>query len=179
MLHGVKAYACFDFAASAPYVPIDMKPGSPDGYDAIFISPHKFVGGPGSPGILVFNEAMYRLSAPSTPGGGTVAYVSSRAHHYVGDIETREDAGTPGIVQKMRAALAFWVKEQVGVETIAQRERHFIRTALERLRLNPRIRVLGNLEARRLAVVSFLVGTEGNRLHPRFVVRLLNDLFGK
>ena len=165
MLHDVRAYACFDFAASAPYLPIDMKPGCPDGYDAIFISPHKFVGGPGSSGVLIFNEAMYRITTPSTPGGGTVDYVSSRIHHYVPDIEAREDAGTPGIVQKMRAALAFWVKEQVGVEIIAEREKHYIRTALQRLRLNPRIQVLGNLEARRLAVVSFLIRS-GRHLAP-------------
>lgn len=183
LLHAQGAFACFDFAASAPYVKIDLKPGKPDGYDAVFISPHKFVGGPGTPGVLVFNQAMYTLETPSTAGGGTVTYVSSREHHFVADIEAREDAGTPAILQKMRAALAFWVKEQVGTQLIEERERDFITRALARLGQNPRLEILGNLTAKRLAIVSFLVRSDattgsGRYLHPRFVVRLLNDLFG-
>lgn len=183
LLHAKGAFTCFDFAASAPYVKIDLRPGKPDGYDAVFISPHKFVGGPGTPGVLVFNQAMYTLETPSTAGGGTVTYVSSSEHRFVSDIEAREDAGTPAILQKMRAALAFWVKEQVGTELIEQREREFSTRALERLGRNPKLEILGNLSARRLAIVSFLVRSDsdssgGRYLHPRFVVRLLNDLFG-
>jgi selenocysteine lyase/cysteine desulfurase len=178
LLHAQGAFACFDFAASAPYVKIDLKPGKNDGYDAVFISPHKFVGGPGSPGVLVFNEAMYALETPSTAGGGTVTYVSSSEHHFVSDIEAREDAGTPAILQKTRAALAFWVKEQVGTDLIEGREREFSTRALKRLGQNPKLEILGNLTAKRLAVVSFLVRSGERYLHPRFVVRLLNDLFG-
>lgn len=178
MLHQHGAWACFDFAASAPYVEIDMRPGEPGGYDAIFISPHKFVGGPGTPGILVFNPAMYQLAAPSTPGGGTVTYVSSSTHFFTDDIESREDAGTPAILQKMHTALAFWVKEQVGTGVIAEREHQFIEAAIKRLSKNPRIELLGNLEAPRLAVISFLIRSGSRYLHPRFVVRLLSDLFG-
>ena len=178
MLHAHGAWACFDFAASAPYVPIDMRPGESDGYDAIFISPHKFVGGPGTPGILVFNPAMYSLSSPSTSGGGTVTYVSSFTHQFTDDIELREDAGTPAILQKMRAALAFRVKEDVGGAHIAEREGRFITRAIERLSRNQSIELLGNLEAPRLAVISFLVRSGKRYLHPRFVVTLLSDLFG-
>jgi selenocysteine lyase/cysteine desulfurase len=179
LLHAQGAFAFFDFAASAPYVKIDMKPGKIDGYDAIFISPHKFVGGPGTPGILVFNPVLYRLSSPSTAGGGTVTYVSSSEHHFTSDIEAREDAGTPAITQKIRAALAFWVKNALGVQTIEKSEKHFIRTAISRLRAHPKLELLGNLETPRLAILSFLVrSTDGGYLHPRFVVRLLNDLFG-
>ena len=179
LLHAQGAFAFFDFAASAPYVKIDMKPGKLDGYDAIFISPHKFVGGPGTPGILVFNPVLYSLSSPSTAGGGTVTYVSSSEHHFTSDIEAREDAGTPAITQKIRAALAFWVKNALGVETIEKHEKHFIRTAIARLRQHPKLELLGNLETPRLAILSFLVRTtDGGYLHPRFVVRLLNDLFG-
>lgn len=178
LLHQHGALAFFDFAACAPYVHIDMRPGQPDGYDAIFISPHKFVGGPGTPGVLIFNQALYHLSAPSTPGGGTVTYVNSKSHYFVSDIEAREDAGTPAILQKMRAALAFWVKEQVGTQTIHEREESYIRGAIARLRQNPRIEILGNLEAPRLAVLSFMVKPGERYLHPRFVVRLLSDLFG-
>jgi selenocysteine lyase/cysteine desulfurase len=156
-----------------------MRLGESDGYDAAFISTHKFVGGPGSPGILVFNPTLYRLRAPSIAGGGTVSYVSSREHYFVDDIEQRESAGTPGVVQSIRAALAFLVKESVGTATIERLESAMIRSAITRLRRNPRIELLGNLDAPRLAILSFLIRTpDGKYLHPRLVVRLLNDLFG-
>ena len=179
LLHEHGALAFFDFAAAAPHSAIDMRIGQQDGYDAIFISPHKFVGGPGSPGILAFNPALYRLRTPSTAGGGTVSYVSSHEHRFVDDIEQRESAGTPGTVQSIRAALAFLIKESVGVKIIARLETLMIRSAIDRLRRHPRIKLLGNLDAPRLAILSFVVRTsDGGHLHPRLVVRLLNDLFG-
>ena len=177
-LHGHGAAAFFDFAASAPYVEIDVRPGREDGIDALFLSPHKFAGGPGSPGLLLFDQALYDQPAPTTAGGGTVKFVTAREQWYLEDIEAREDAGTPGIVQKLRAALAFEVKERAGVERIHEREQELIGRALERLSNNPGLRLLGNLEAPRLAVISFEVLAGKRRLHPRFVTRLLNDLFG-
>lgn len=180
ILHAHDAWACFDFAASAPYVDIDMRAGQDDRYDAIFISAHKFLGGPGTPGILIFDEGMYTLDAPSTGGGGTVAYVSTDRHRFLTDIEAREDAGTPAILQRIRAALAFGVKERIGVEAIAAREEALLGRALERLRADARVELLGDVDAPRLAVISFLLRPEmgGPILHPRLVVRLLNDLFG-
>ncbi len=178
LLHAQGAYAFFDFAASAPYQKIDMRPGKPDGYDAIFISPHKMIGGIGSPGILVFNPSLYTLATPSTAGGGTVTYVSSSDHDFTDDIEAREDAGTPAILQKMRAALGFWIKAQIGTDKIEKLERDFIRNAITRLRQQPNLEILGNLEMPRLAVLSFMVKSDSSYLHPRFVVKLLNDLFG-
>jgi selenocysteine lyase/cysteine desulfurase len=179
ILHRHGAYAFFDFAASGPYVAIDMKPGEPDGYDAVFLSPHKFVGGPGTPGLLCFQEHLYHLSAPSTAGGGTVRYVSRTQQVYIEDIEAREDAGTPAILGKLRTALAFRVKEELGVEALTFREHELFARALARLRDHPRIRLLGNPDAPRLAFLSFLIlATDGAYLHPRLVVRLLNDLFG-
>jgi selenocysteine lyase/cysteine desulfurase len=178
LLHAHGAYAFFDFAASAPYLKIDMRPNQPDGFDAVFISPHKMVGGIGSPGILVFHPALYTLSSPSTAGGGTVTYVSSSDHDFTSDIEAREDAGTPAIVQKMRAAYGFWVKAQFGTDQIEKLEKGFIRTAIARLCQHPNLEILGNLDAPRLAVLSFLVKSGDSYLHPRFVVKLLNDLFG-
>ena len=159
LLHEHGALAFFDFAAAAPHAAIDMRIGEPDGYDAVFISPHKFVGGPGSPGILAFNPALYRLRAPSTAGGGTVSYVSSHEHRFVDDIEQRESAGTPGTVQSIRAALAFLIKESVGVTTIARLEGLMIRSAIDRLRRHPRVELLGKLDAPRLAILSFLIRT--------------------
>ncbi len=179
LLHEHDAWACFDFAASAPYVSIDMKPGEADGYDAIFISAHKFIGGPGTPGILVFDENMYALDAPTTAGGGTVAYVSSNRHRFLQDIEAREDAGTPAIVQRIRAALAFQTKQNIGTDQIGEREEAILGHALERLRANPAVEILGDVDAPRLAVISFLLrSTNGLLIHPRLVVRLLNDVFG-
>lgn len=179
VLHTYGALAFFDFAAAAPHTDIDMRLGAPDGYDAIFLSAHKLPGGPGTPGLLAFDPALYRLRAPSMAGGGTVTYVSSTTHDFAYDIEQREDAGTPGAVQRIRAGLAFLVRQSVGVARIEQLERDLIRRAISRLRTHPRIEILGNLDAPRLAILSFLIRTaEGKYLHPKLVVRLFNDLFG-
>ncbi|CAN6344640.1 unnamed protein product [Urochloa humidicola] len=208
VLHEHGAFACFDFAASGPYVKIDMKSGEIDGYDAVFLSPHKFVGGPGTPGILLMNKALYRLNSqpPSTCGGGTVAYVNGFNEEdtvYYDDIEEREDAGTPPIIQKIRASLAFWVKEYIGYDTMGLRERVYSEIAMKRLVSNPNIRVLGNTSVERLPIFSFLIyppvskskqfdmanepgcyiplGDASRKrlpLHGRFVTSLLNDLFG-
>ncbi|BAF27843.1 Os11g0209900 [Oryza sativa Japonica Group] len=189
LLHQHGAFACFDFAASGPYVEIDMRPGEVDGYDAVFLSPHKFVGGPGTPGILLMSRSLYRLSSqpPTTCGGGTVAYVngaSERDTVYLAGVEEREDAGTPPIVGKVRAALAFWVKARVGRGgAVALRERAHADAAMAWLLGNPNVEVLGNVAAPRLPIFSFLVfpGDGDDRrlpLHGRFVAKLLNDLFG-
>ncbi|TVU51296.1 hypothetical protein EJB05_02707, partial [Eragrostis curvula] len=207
VLHQHGAYACFDFAASGPYVKIDMKSGQIDGYDAVYLSPHKFVGGPGTPGILLMNKEMYRLNSqpPSTCGGGTVAYVNGFNEEdtiYYDDIEEREDAGTPPIVQKIRASLAFWVKEYIGYDRMSLREHVYSETAMKRLVSNPNVWVLGNTSVERLPIFSFLIyppvkdslfkavdqpgsdrwleDVKHKRLplHGRFVTRLFNDLFG-
>lgn len=181
ILHEHGAVAVFDFAASAPYVAIDVRPsreGGNDWLDAVVLSPHKMLGGPGSPGLLLLHEALYHLDCPTTAGGGTVTYVSRSSHRYVADVEMREDAGTPAIVQKLRAAMAFRVKEKVGVQNIERREKELVARALGRLARVPGIKVLGNLTAPRLAVASFLVESGGKQLHAKLVVRLLSDLFG-
>ncbi|CAN6344641.1 unnamed protein product [Urochloa humidicola] len=194
VLHEHGAFACFDFAASGPYVKIDMKSGEIDGYDAVFLSPHKFVGGPGTPGILLMNKALYRLNSqpPSTCGGGTVAYVNGFNENdtlYYDDIEEREDAGTPPTIQKIRASLAFWVKEYIGYDMMSIHERVYSEMAMKRLLNNPSVLVLGNTKVERLPIFSFLIYppvSNSSRvarhkplpLHGRFVTRLLNDLFG-
>lgn len=181
VLHRHGAWAAFDYAACAPYVKIDVAPSEPggdDGIDVVMLSPHKFLGGPGAAGVLLFHRALYRLAAPTTAGGGTVTYVSPTTHRFLPDIELREDAGTPGILQKMRAAMAFRVKERVGVGRIEEIERAYATRAVQRLRATPGVEILGNVDAPRLAVVSFLIRNGERYLHPRFVVRLLSDLFG-
>ncbi|XP_074295415.1 uncharacterized protein LOC141623231 isoform X2 [Silene latifolia] len=186
LLHQHGAFACFDFATSGPYVKIDMKSGELDGYDAVFISPHKFIGGPGSPGILLMNKKLYQLNnyPPSTCGGGTVSYVNCFSEEdtvYLESIEERENAGTPQIIQTVRAALAFWIKEYVGYKTITNQESYYMSTALETLGNYSNIHILGPLApVDRISVLSFLVYPTTNRkpLHGRFVAKLLNDLFG-
>lgn len=186
LLHEYGALACFDYAASAPYVAIDMNPEpGPDGgdpsLDAIFLSPHKFLGGPGSCGVLVFDEAIYDADLPPTVGaGGTVAYVSHTGHDYLPDVEAREKAGTPGVFQTMKAGLAFLVKRAVGEDVIDRRECELIARAFGRWRSNPRIEILGNPDpSRRIAICSFSIREpEGPYLHPKLVTTLLNDLFG-
>jgi selenocysteine lyase/cysteine desulfurase len=186
LLHAHDAYACFDYAASAPYVEIDMNPapdaqGGDASYDAVFLSPHKFLGGPGSSGVLVFNERLYsRDLPPSVAGGGTVDYVSPLDQDFIADIEEREKAGTPGVLQTMKAALAMGLKQKVGVERIEAREQELLRRAMLRWSANSSIEVLGNPDPqRRIGIVSFnLRDARGRYLHPKFVTVLLNDLFG-
>jgi selenocysteine lyase/cysteine desulfurase len=186
MLHAHDAYVCFDYAASAPYVEIDMNPPrSPsDGdasLDAVFLSPHKFLGGPGSSGVLVFNERLYpRELPPSVGGGGTVAYVSPVDQDFIADIEERERAGTPGVLQTLKAALALELKSRIGVERIEAREAELLSRAMERWNAHPGIEILGNPDPqRRIGIVSFnLRDPRGRYLHPKFVTVLLNDLFG-
>lgn len=168
---------CFvDFACSAPYVPIDMHPEDPaQALDAIFFSPHKFLGGPGACGILVFNRKLYRASVPDQPGGGTVTWTNPWAQHrYYEDIEVREDGGTPGVLQLIRAALAVQLKDRMGTDRMALREREIVARVFERLGNHPRVAILADAHRDRLPVFSFYV--EG--LHYNLVVRLLNDRFG-
>jgi len=181
MLHRHDALACFDFAASGPYVGIDMNPGGEAWLDAIFVSPHKFLGGPGSSGVLVFNERLYRRELPpSVAGGGTVDYVSPQDQDFIEDIEEREKAGTPGILQTLRAALAFEVKRAVTPEAIESHEARLVERAFARWTTADGIEILGNPQpSRRIGIVSFNVrDPRGDYLHPKFVTALLNDLFG-
>jgi selenocysteine lyase/cysteine desulfurase len=186
LLHKYGALACFDYAASAPYVDIDMnpEPGKYEGdasLDAVFVSPHKFLGGPGSSGVLVFNRRIYHSELPpSVSAGGTVDYVGPYSQDFIADIEEREKAGTPGVLQILKAGLAFQIKDHVGVETIEKRERELLRKTFSRWQGNPGIEILGNPDPeRRISIVSFNVKDHrGKYLHPKFVTTLLNDLFG-
>jgi selenocysteine lyase/cysteine desulfurase len=185
VLHRHGALSFWDFAAAAPYVDIEMEMAPRDepddalAYkDAIFLSPHKFIGGPGTPGVLVARRELFHNRVPAVVGGGTVAYVNPLEHVYLSDIEHREEGGTPAIVESIRAGLVFQLKEAVGVEAIAARESDFIRRAIATWSAHPNIEILGNHDADRLSIVSFVVRHQGRYLHHNFVVALLNDLFG-
>jgi selenocysteine lyase/cysteine desulfurase len=169
--HG--ALSCWDYATAGPYLPIDMT-----GKDAVFLSPHKFVGGPGTPGVLVAKRTLFDNRVPSVPGGGTVLFVTPSAHSYHPDPVIREEGGTPGIVESIRAGLVFALKEQVGAEEIHRREHDLARRALRSWGANPNIEILGNTAAERLPIVSLGLRHRGRLLHANFVVAVLSDLFG-
>lgn len=182
LLHEHGALSFWDYAAAAPYVEIDMAalPGRPLSYkDAVFLSPHKFIGGPSTPGVLAARRELFHNRVPDVPGGGTVAYVNDDDHRYLDDVTHREEGGTPAIIESIRAGLVFQLKQAVGVETIrAQEERH-LRRAVAAWQDEPAIELLGNLDAERLSIVSFIVRSPSGRfLHHNYVVALLNDLFG-
>lgn len=181
LLHDHGALSFWDFAAAAPYVDIDMgsaEDGSLNYKDAIFISPHKLIGGPGTPGVLVVRRDLLTNAVPAVPGGGTVQYVSPDHHRYIPDQEHREEGGTPAIIESIRAGLVFKLKGEVGIDRIRRIEHGFIRRAIQSWKSNPNIRILGNPDAERLSIVSFVVRAPGGVLHHNFVVAVLNDLFG-
>lgn len=181
LLHEHDALSFWDFAASAPYVAISMgstEVDDGDYKDAIFISPHKLIGGPGSPGLLVARRDLLTNTVPAVPGGGTVQYVSPDHHTYIADQERREEGGTPAIIGSIRAGLVFKLKDEVGPDRIRGLEHHFIRRAISSWKTNSSIDILGNPDAERLSIVSFVIRTEDKVLHHNYVVALLNDLFG-
>jgi len=180
LLHRHGALSFWDFAAAAPYVRIAMYGPDPLSYaDAVFLSPHKFIGGPSTPGVLVVRRELLANRVPDVPGGGTVTYVNPTEHRYITDPVMREEGGTPAIVDSIRAGLVFQLKEAVGLEVIRAHEEHYLRRAAEAWLAEPAIEILGNLDAERLSIVSFVVrAPSGRYLHHNFVVALLNDLFG-
>jgi selenocysteine lyase/cysteine desulfurase len=181
LLHTHGALSFWDFAAAAPYVDIGMS-GNGDPLtrkDAVFLSPHKMIGGPGTPGILLVRRELVTNAVPTVPGGGTVAYVNPEEHVYLDDPVQREEGGTPDIVGSIRAGLVFQLKEAVGVPVIRAAEEALLRRAVDVWAQEPAIEILGNVDAERLSIVSFVVRRPGGRyLHHNFVVALLNDLFG-
>lgn len=171
--HGGLCFA--DFACSAPYVAINMHPqGETSDLDAIYFSFHKFLGGPGTPGVLIFNSRLYKNRIPDQPGGGTMLYSNPwKVHEYITDIEQREDGGTPPILQGIKAAMCIRLKEGMGVEKMRQREEELLRRLFGRLEKIPGVNILG-ANRQRLGVISFTV----ENVHYDSIVKILNDRFG-
>ncbi|MEU5261950.1 aminotransferase class V-fold PLP-dependent enzyme [Amycolatopsis sp. NPDC021455] len=181
LLHRHGALSFWDYAAAGPYVPIRMAesaPGRGDHKDALFLSPHKFVGGPQTPGVLVVRRELVANRVPTVPGGGTVAFVGPHTHRYLDEPVAREEGGTPAIVESIRAGLVFALKDAVGTEVIRAREEQLWQHAVERWSAHPGLEVLGDHQAARLSIVSFRIRTGELFLHHNFVVAALNDLFG-
>lgn len=168
---------CFiDYAASAPYVDINMHPEDPQmKLDAIFFSPHKFLGGPGSSGVLIFDSRLYNRHSPDQPGGGTVEWTNAWGEYkYLDDIEAREDGGTPGFLQAMRTAMSIRLKEKIGIEKIKQREKELTKRAFTELRKIGGLHILADKVENRLGIISFYMDS----IHFNLVVKLLNDRYG-
>ena len=168
---------CFvDFACSAPYVDIDMHPEDEEkALDAIFFSPHKFIGGPGTSGVLIFNKKLYKNMIPDSPGGGTVSWTNPWGEHkYIDNIEDREDGGTPGFLQTIKTALAIKLKDQMGVDNMLQREHEIIDYIFMKLNSIDNVNILAGQHQDRLGVISFYI----NDLHYNLGVKILNDRFG-
>ncbi|MBW6460259.1 MAG: aminotransferase class V-fold PLP-dependent enzyme [Bacteroidales bacterium] len=177
LMHEYGGLCFIDFAASAPYVDINMHPADPaESLDAIYFSPHKFLGGPGSSGVLIFNRHLYSdHRPPDQPGGGTVDWTNPWGEYkYIDDIEAREDGGTPGFLQAIRAALAIELKVKMGVENIRRREAALLQKAFSEFDRIPRLQLLANNERERLGIISFYL----QDVHFNLAVKLLNDRFG-
>ena len=173
--HG--ALAIWDYAAGAPYLPIDMNRESAP-LDAVFFSPHKFIGGPGSSGVLAVKRCLLNNAVPAQIGGGTVRYVTPNWHEWHPEPEHREEGGTPGIIESIRGAMAISIPQQVGYEFIAEREKQHVARVKARLQGVPGLEMLGPANADRLPIFSLRFRSDKGELHYGFVVRLLNDLFG-
>lgn len=175
-MHEVGGLCFVDFAASAPYDKIDMHPGDPmEKLDAIFFSPHKFLGGPGASGVLIFDSNLYKNRVPDNPGGGTVDWTNPWGEYkYIDDIERREDGGTPGFLQAIRTALAIRLKEQMGVDNIAKREEELVELAFEKLRAIPKLHILADNCTNRIGSISFYI----EDLHYNLIVTLLSERYG-
>ncbi len=170
----------FDFAAIAPYRKIDMNKDEKSYFDGIIFSPHKFLGGPGSCGVLVFNEKIYRKDLPpTTAGGGTVHYVGFKDQDYYEDIEMREKAGTPPILQAIKAALSLDLKEKIGVDIIHKIEEEYKEYFINKLKEIQNVQIIGDISSdKKIPIISFNIAHKNRVLHPKFVSKLLNDLFG-
>ena len=176
MMHEHGGLCFIDFACSAPYVKIDMHPADPlEKLDAIFFSPHKFLGGPGTPGVLIFDSKLYKNMVPDNPGGGTVDWTNPWGHHkFVSNIEAREDGGTPGFLQTIKAALCIKLKEEMGVENIKKREEELVKIAFDGLTKINGLHILAGNVTHRLGAISFYI----ENIHYNLVVKILNDKFG-
>ncbi len=176
MMHENGGFCFIDFACSAPYVNIDMHPADPlEKLDAIFFSPHKFLGGPGTPGVLIFDSHLYKNLVPDNPGGGTVDWTNPWGQHkFVSNIELREDGGTPAFLQTIKAALCVKLKEEMNVEKMEEREKYLVKTAIYGLRKIPGLHILADNIEDRLGAISFYV----DKIHYNLLVKILNDRFG-
>jgi selenocysteine lyase/cysteine desulfurase len=176
IMHENGGYCFVDFACSAPYSEINMHPEDPlEKLDAIFFSPHKFLGGPGTSGVMIFDSKLYHNNVPDDPGGGTVDWTNPWGQHkFTSNIEAREDGGTPAFLQTIRAALCIKLKEEMGIENIEHREKELVKRAFKGMRKIPDLVILADKIEERLGAISFYI----INVHYNLIVKLLNDRYG-
>jgi selenocysteine lyase/cysteine desulfurase len=173
------ALMVWDYAGAGPYLPIAMTPAADAAIDAVVVSPHKFIGGPGASGVLVVRRDAVTASKPTWPGGGTVTFVSPEGHDYSDRLEAREEAGTPNVVGDIRAALAFLAKDAIGAQAMRRRNAELARRAMDAWTGAERIELLGSLTAERLPIFSFRVKDgHGGLVHHQLATRMLSDRYG-
>lgn len=170
------AYSFWDYAAGAPYIPININGDSP--IDAVFISAHKFVGGVSTCGILVAKKHVFKNSIPSIVGGGTVEFVSDSSHKYVSQLERKEEGGTPAIIESIRTGLVFKVQQQIGTDTVKTLEQNIVKQAMKRFSMMKNIEVLGSHTLDRVAIFSLRFKHKNKDLHYGLISAILNDFFG-
>jgi selenocysteine lyase/cysteine desulfurase len=176
IIHDYGGFCFIDFSASAPYVDINMHPDNPKQHlDAVFFSPHKFLGGPGSSGVLVFHKSLYNNKVPDQVGGGTVQWTNPWGEQrYFEDIEIREDGGTPGFLQAIKASLAILLKEYMGIKNILKQEHHLTQRLLNLISKSSAVQILEPNQLNRIGFISlYLPG-----IHHNLIVRILNDFYG-
>lgn len=179
MVKAAGAKMIWDYAGAGPYVPISMSPAPGAEIDAIVVSPHKFIGGPGASGILILRRDGLSTNKPSWPGGGTVKFVSPQTHDYSDSLESREEAGTPNVVGDIRAALAFIVKDAIGLDAMVARNLELAHQAFHAWKDLPQLEILGLSEPERLPIFSFRVKNgKGGYVHQQLITRMLSDRFG-
>ena len=182
LMHKHDAVVFWDYAGGAPYLKIDMNsPHNPAAFkDAVFCSPHKFAGGPGTPGLLIAKKTLFTNTVPHAGGGGTVVYVTRHKHTYTSNVEAREEGGTPAIIESIRAGLVFQLKEVIGCDMIHKREEHLAQKGIESLSKNSNIMLLGSKVLPRIPILSFCVKHPASKklVHHNFIALLLSDLFG-
>jgi len=176
LMHENDGFCFVDYACSAPYVKIDMHPTDPiEKLDAVLFSPHKFLGGPGTPGVLIFDSKLYHNRVPDNPGGGTVDWTNPwKQHKFINNIEAREDGGTPAFLQTIKAALAIQLKEQMGIDKMKKREEELVKIGFEEFRKINGLHLLADNIEERIGAFSFYV----DDIHYNLIVKLLNDRFG-
>jgi selenocysteine lyase/cysteine desulfurase/tRNA(Ile)-lysidine synthase TilS/MesJ len=178
LLKSYGALSFFDYATAAPYVPIDMNPSSEEAIDGLFFSGHKFVGGPGCPGVLAMKKMIVGNEVPIEPGGGTIFFVDETNHTYIFNPEEREEGGTPDIIGSIKLGLVFQLKEAVSDDFIYNIELQKAKAITERLQSINNLVLLGNPDLEHLPVFSFLVTCGSRFFHHSFIAALMNDLFG-
>lgn len=176
IMHQYGGYCFVDFAASAPYEKINMHPEDPlEKLDAIYFSPHKFLGGPGTSGVIIFNKELYNNKVPDNPGGGTVDWTNPwGSHKFVSNIEAREDGGTPGFLQAIKTALCINLKNEMNIEKMKEREEELVNLAFDELQKIPSLHILAGQHRNRIGAISFYV----ENFHYNLMVKILNDRFG-